>query len=248
MFPIIYQNHDLVIYSYPLFMGLGWGIAYQIFFSCFPSQLSRRYAAFLFWGIFLFAWVGSKLMFLVTSSSNNNELSIYQASFWLGGGFVFYGGLIGSLCFLMICKLFRLKLSSDVIWSLVSSLAIGHGIGRIGCALAGCCYGEVTNWSWGIFLHGHYRHPTQLIEASVLLVLGWYLLKSSRDKMILISDYLLGYGLLRFGLEFLRADLIRGIWGSLTPSQWISILLVVAGLVLRLNYLKVIDFKRFQSK
>ncbi|HXH75283.1 MAG TPA: prolipoprotein diacylglyceryl transferase family protein [Bacteriovoracaceae bacterium] len=231
MLPILYQSPDLTLYAYPLMMGLGWGVAYQIFFGLLPQDIPRRYAFLLYWGVFLFAWFGSKILFLFTVPQEITKDILMQASFWMGGGFVFYGGLIGGVLFLVLYRSFGLPLNLKIFWPIVPALAIGHGIGRIGCALAGCCYGDVTDWLWGIHLHGADRHPTQLLEAGSLLLLGFYLLKSRRPKQVLICHYLLAYGIIRLIIEALRGDVIRGLWGPLTPSQWISILLIFAAVI-----------------
>jgi phosphatidylglycerol---prolipoprotein diacylglyceryl transferase len=236
MFPILYQNHDLILFSYPLLMGIGWGVAYQIFFSLI--ELPRIKAQILFWGIFIFAWIGAKLFFILTSGESAYLLS---ASFWTGGGFVFYGGLLSGCLFISLFKLTHPFLSLTNLWPILPALTIGHGIGRIGCFLAGCCFGKPTDFFWGVFMHNHHRHPTQIIEASVLLSMGVFLLKSKLPKTFLLTIYLVSYGVVRLILEALRGDTVRGLWGGLTPSQVISILLVSLGLGL---YLKI----RFRPK
>lgn len=229
MLPILFKSQGLVIYSYPLLMGIGWGVGYQLFFELLPSELGRRRALILFWGIFLFSWVGAKVLFLL-SVPHELSLNLLRASnFWLGGGFVFYGGLLGGLVFLGVLRGLRFPLNQNVLWAMLPALTIGHGLGRVGCFLAGCCFGKETDLFWGMHLHGATRHPTQLFEALVLLGLGFYLLRSRRKKMELVSTYLLVYGAFRFGIEYLRGDEIRGSWGTLTPSQWISLGLVLSG-------------------
>ena len=229
MLPILYQNPEFVLYSYPLLMGIGWGVAYQIFFSHL-DQLPRWKAQLLFWGIFVSAWVGAKLLFYATYKEVNRDF-LGELSFWTGGGFVFYGGFLAATCFVLIFNKLN-KISFSQLWFLLPALAIGHGTGRIGCFLAGCCFGKPTELFWGVFMHGHYRHPTQLIEAIGLFALGFYLLYSQKEKRSLFSSYLMGYGLLRLIVEALRGDSVRGSWGILTPSQWISLGLLVAGISL----------------
>lgn len=244
MLPILYQNHNFILFSYPLLMGLGWGIGYQIFFSLFPKELSRSQGQLLFWGSFIFAWLGAKLLFLLTLPDDLSRNLLSQMSFWTGGGFVFYGGLLGGLVFLGFYKyLFKQRLDAKVFWPIVPALTIGHGVGRIGCLLAGCCFGKETQAWWGIYLHGSHRHPTQLVEALGLLILGVFLLKSRLPVRVLSATYLLGYGLLRFGIEILRGDEIRGSWFGMTPSQWISLALVMSGLGLAIK-----QFQVFKSK
>ncbi len=228
MLPVLYQNHNFILYSYPLLMGLGWGVGYQIFFSTLDDSYSRLKAQIFFWGLFIFSWLGAKLLFSFTAAPSTEVLG--QINFWTGGGFVFYGGLIGGLVNVGLFKLVDREFSVNVFWSIVPALAIGHGIGRIGCFLAGCCFGEKTDFFWGIYSHEHFRHPTQLIEATGLFLISLYLLKSKLPRFLLICHYLVLYGFLRFCVEFLRGDSIRGQWGLLSPSQWISLCLLILGI------------------
>jgi phosphatidylglycerol:prolipoprotein diacylglycerol transferase len=229
MLPILYQSPDLTLYAYPLMMGLGWGVAYQVFVALCTDHIRHRYALLLYWGIFLFSWVGAKAMFYLTLPEELSQNLLNQASFWTGGGFVFYGGFLGGALFLLIYRLFNFPLNKNVLWAFLPALTLGHAIGRIGCFLAGCCYGDKTDLWWGIHLHGADRHPTQLLEAVSLFCLSWYLLKSQKPRLLLVSHYLLVYGGIRFLIEILRGDIIRGQWGVLTPSQWISLGLILAG-------------------
>lgn len=228
MLPILYQNHDLTLYSYPLLMGLGWGVAYQIFFA--KSDIDIRHGQILFWGIFISSWIGSKLFFYFTTYTASQPDLLSLSSFWTGGGFVFYGGLIFSVLFLVIYKVLYFSLSKITLWAMLPALTFGHAIGRIGCLLAGCCFGTETDLWWGIYLHGAHRHPTQALESLGLFIIALYMLKV-RPSCKSLAVYLIGYGLLRFGIEVLRGDEVRGIWGSLTPSQWISLALIMAGII-----------------
>lgn len=235
MFPILYQSNNFVLYSYPLFMGLGWGLAYQILFELLPASFTRMRAQILFWGVFVFAWIGAKVLFLYTVPTQLSLSLIQESSFWLGGGFVFYGGFLGGLLFLLILKGLKFPVNREIIWSIVPALTLGHAVGRFGCFLAGCCYGKVTEFIWGIHLHGEKRHPTQLLEFLLLLGLGIYLLRAKKKQSQLIPLYLISYGIIRLFIEALRGDLIRGNWGWLTPSQWISSLLITSGIFILLR-------------
>ncbi len=236
MHPILYQGPELTLYSYPLLMGLGWGVAYQVFFGHLDQNLPRWKGHLVFWGIFLSAWIGAKILFTLTSSGKSHLLS--DASFWTGGGFVFYGGLLAGLAFLVLLLQFDRSMSISKLWAVIPALSFGHGIGRVGCFLAGCCYGKETNLPWAVHLHGADRHPTQLLEAIALIGLGWYLLRSQRPRKHLFILYLIVYGSIRFVLESLRGDLVRGLWGPLTPAQWISLALVLTGASLSFKLLK----------
>lgn len=229
MLPILYQSPEFILYSYPLLMGLGWGVAYQIFFGLMDHTVSKITSHVLYWGIFLSAWVGSKVLFYLTMPAGSEHI-LNQSSFWLGGGFVFYGGLLAGMLFLLIYRCLGFPLTEKNFWPVLPALTFGHAIGRIGCLLAGCCFGKETDFFWGIHLHGVDRHPTQIIEAAGLFILGFHLLKSRKSKSHLLVEYFIFYGVLRFLVETLRGDLIRGLWWAFTPSQWISLFLILGGL------------------
>jgi len=232
MLPILYQSPSFILYSYPLLMGLGWGVAFQIFFALVPSNLSKRETQILFWGMFLCAWIGAKAFFLYTVPKIQSDQLFGQVSFWTGGGFVFYGGFIGAAAFVGIYHLLIKKLIPETFWAMVCALTFGHAIGRLGCLMAGCCFGRETNLFWAIHLHGADRYPTQLLEALGLFFIGAHLLKAQVSKFKLICHYLIGYGVLRFFIEYLRGDIVRGQWWIFTPSQWMSLVMIIIGLVL----------------
>jgi phosphatidylglycerol:prolipoprotein diacylglycerol transferase len=241
MLPILYQNHDFILYSYPLLMGIGWGVAYQIFFALIPVEKIPTKIHLLFWGIFVSAWIGAKILFLLTQAEHRDLVA--NVSFWTGGGFVFYGGLIGAVIFCLLFHIFIQSLTLKHIWPMIPALSLGHGIGRIGCFLAGCCFGKETDLWWGIFMHDHYRHPTQLIEAIGLILLGLYFLNSKTQKRKLLIRYLISYGILRFGVEALRGDEIRGLLGPLSTSQWLSLLLIIVGLCLKFKPINSVGYR-----
>lgn len=222
-----------IIYTYPLLMGVAWGIGYQVL-KTLDKNSKIKHSTLLFWGVFVFSWIGAKVFFLVTSSFINKELLLKNTNFWLGGGFVFYGGLVGGVVFILLHKLLT-KEKWNTYSLLVPSLALGHGIGRIGCFFAGCCYGKEIHR-----VHGLERYPVQLMEASFLIIL--YLITYKRIKMNreVVGFYIISYAVVRFFLEFLRGDLIRGVYYGVTTSQIISLLLIF--MVLLFKRLKLFNF------
>ena len=157
------------------------------------------------------------------------------------GGLVFYGGFLGgAVVGVYLLRRWRLPGHPSGEWVgkiadlLVPSLALAQAIGRIGCFFNGCCYGEPTTWAWGVqFPHESFaRHPTQLLESAALFLLAGLLFWRARRPMApgtLVGWYLIGYGVWRFAVEFLRGD--NPMWlGSLTFSQVVSAPLVLIGL------------------
>ena len=107
--------------------------------------------------------------------------------------------------------------------------------------LGGCCYGIESHF--GFTAHGNTinpgvndvnRFPVQLVEAACnllifILILTLFRKALMKDKLIYV--YMLIYPVVRFILEFLRGDEIRGFLFGLSTSQWISILLFVYALI-----------------
>ncbi len=145
------------------------------------------------------------------------------------GGLSVQGAIVAVLLFLSAYTAARrlpLLLLLDEI-ALVTPL--GQAIGRIGCFLNGCCYGRVSDAPWAISLPalgtGHRVHPTELYYSGLDLVLFVFLLILSKMKTRdgeLFGFYLLLFGLLRYGLDGLRGDLLPTKFG-ITMTQVLGV-------------------------
>lgn len=162
---------------------------------------------------------------------------------FLFGGMVFYGGLIGGIAGAFLSAK-ALKLDLRVMAAcVVPFVPFGHAIGRIGCLLAGCCYGFPYDGIFSVTLTDSATgevgsfFPVQIVEAllnlAVMLIL-LKLLEKGLDGYALLSVYLVLYAVMRFGLEFLRGDAIRGSYLFLSTSQWISVAIVLMVFAVRL--------------
>lgn len=194
------------------------------------------------------AFFGAKLLFYIVSWKSVflifQSLSFIDAVMaTLQGGFVFYGGLIGGIIGLFVI----LKIQKEDFFKYSNIYAVvlplGHAFGRVGCFFAGCCYGIKHSG----FLSYTYSNAldvstplgvpllaVQLIEALALVVLFLILLlvylKFSNNKIVSFL-YMITYSILRFILEFFRGDLERGLLLNLSTSQWISLLIIIVGLI-----------------
>lgn len=191
-----------------LFVGLGIVLGSHLLYGLINIQ---------YWG----------LIFKVSSARE-----LFSLLALLFGGGVFYGGLIGGLvCSLLYIK--RKKLDA-VVFSDCGAVCIPlfHAFARAGCFFAGCCYGIESEWGFASAANpyvpevvGVQRFPTQLLEASLNLLL-FAVLFSLRNKKVLrgrmLCVYLMSYSVIRFFVEFLRGDAVRGIWLGVSTSQWIS--------------------------
>lgn len=157
------------------------------------------------------------------------------------GGMVFYGGLIGCLIVLLIYVRKKDQIFRETVFDAFAvSIPLFHVFGRIGCFLAGCCYGVpshfgfITNSNVGNpDINGVRRLPVQLIESFCCLLIFLvliYLFRKEKLKGRLILVYLLIYPVTRFVLEFWRGDAIRGFIFGISTSQFISLILIIVSL------------------
>lgn len=221
-------------------MGLAWGVAFYLTQYLFEkNNLNSKSLAKIYFGIFISAWIGAKIFYLLFSSQEKTYQYLYADYFWLGGGFVFYGGLIFGLIHYFIYSYYLKLFDLEKSYLLLPGLVFGHAIGRIGCFLTGCCYGTHCDLPWAIKHDGEFRHPVQLYEAFALFLIGAILLKwikDGRKNSFIVINYLLIYSFVRFGVEFFRGDDIRGIyWMSLSTSQLISLGLFLSAFLFRIS-------------
>jgi phosphatidylglycerol:prolipoprotein diacylglycerol transferase len=164
---------------------------------------------------------------------------------------VYYGGFLAALLFAFVYirkqKLPWLK----TVDALAPGLAVGHAIGRIGCFMAGCCWGSRCDRPWAVTFtsqdaHDMFGtplnvplHPAQLYEAALTGLVAWALLAASRRPHAagrILALYLLLYSAARFAVEFAREHQeALPFGGPFTVTQWISLVLAVAGAMLWLR-------------
>lgn len=161
------------------------------------------------------------------------------SSFSWSYAMTFYGGLIGGIFFFLLGYFLFIRKKCgpqmhDFLIIAPASITVAHGFGRIGCFLAGCCYGIETDSWLGVRFPGldHNVFPTNLFEAIFLLALSIVLLLLALKKNCVYNMpiYLMSYGVWRFGIEFIRGDHRGSLLGSLSPSQFWSIILFASGL------------------
>ena len=185
--------------------------------------------------------LGAKLLYLITKlpeiMANPENLLDY-----IKNGFVVYGGIIlGIFAGWLYTR--RKKLNFWKYFDIVMpEIALAQGFGRIGCFLAGCCYGEETQNVLHVVFHdspiapnGVQLIPTQ-VYSSLFNFLHFFVLitiakKKKADGQI-AGLYLIIYSLGRFVIEFFRGDIERGQIGILSTSQFISIFIFAVGILL----------------
>jgi phosphatidylglycerol:prolipoprotein diacylglycerol transferase len=172
-------------------------------------------------------------------------------SFW-GTGATFYGGLVGGVIIFLIiyfgigALIFKKRENVHYFFPIATIagavIPVAHGIGSIGCLLAGCCHGmvcEQKEWYTFTFLQLYtdgtvkeiYALPVQLLEALFLFALAAILIwRVIKNKHYNLPIYTIAYGVWRFFAEYLRADSRgEGIVSFLSPSQQTALLLIAVG-------------------
>lgn len=177
------------------------------------------------------------------------------AAFW-AGGLTYYGGFIGA----SVVAWYQLKRDRFPFWKAADmagfAIPTGLGFGRIGCLLAGCCFGIRTNGPLGLSFPANSPasesqlkagllaskmlpslpvHSTQIYESLASFAIAAYLLlwfhgRKRYDGHVFVAFVAL-YAIARFTLEFLRADDRGGLLG-LSTSQWIGVGLFAVALAL----------------
>ncbi len=239
MYPILFEVGGITVYSYGFFIALGaiagvWYLAVQ---GKKEVGLTFDQANSLFLYIFLAAVVGGKVfLFFETPSLYLKE----PARLFTGRGFVFYGSFLFAVP-TMLWYFKKAKLNTYKMLDVVAiTTCLVHMFGRLGCFMAGCCYGKPTHSFFGVTftdpacqapLHES-LFPSQLMEAGYIFLLMIFLL-AIRNKRTFYGQlfllYLIFYAVGRIVLEYFRGDEVRGfiIQDYLSHSQFIA--LVISG-------------------
>ena len=186
--------------------------------------------------------IGSKLLYLIVSFNDIPWSRIGEPEILLaliGGGFVFYGGLILAIVFVFIGAKVNKIDAMDYLNNYAFAIPLAHGFGRIGCFLAGCCYGIPYDGIFAVVYPedsliapaGISLFPVQLVESACLFVIAiiLFIFYWLRKTNYVLPVYFILYGVVRFILEFYRYDEYRGKYLSLYTSQWISIVMAAVG-------------------
>lgn len=156
-------------------------------------------------------------------------------------GWVVFGGIIGGILGAWLWCRHRKISFMDYANLLFPEVALAQGFGRIGCFLAGCCYGRETHGAFGVvFPEGSLAPagvkliPTQLISSLGDFILFYILYKNYNEgrKEDTGALYLMLYSAGRFMIEFLRGDAARGAVGILSTSQFIGLFMFAAGVIM----------------
>jgi phosphatidylglycerol---prolipoprotein diacylglyceryl transferase len=190
------------------------------------------------------AFVGARLLCVVTEPDQfDRAIDVFK---WWNGGVVAYGGFLGGLVgTIVFCRIHGVRLLTLADCA-VPSLCLGLMLTRIGCLLAGCCFGQPWEGPWAVrfpagspafeqqALQGLLPaaameslpvHPTQLYESLAGLALFSVVIAVRRRQKFpgqALAAFFLGYAVLRYAIEVVRADSGRGTIGPFSTSQFIA--------------------------
>ncbi len=241
MYNDLFTIGNFTIHGYGLMIAIGIVAAYAVAeLRARKKGLEDKYIfPLLVWGVVI-GFVCAKILYYITildeiRSDPRIMLNIFD-------GFVVYGGIIGGIaagyCF---CRIKKINFW-EYLDLVVPSIALAQGFGRIGCFLAGCCYGVATDGPLAITFtdsqfapNGVALVPTQLYSSAFdFLNFAVLCLLSRKNKVSgrISALYLIIYSVGRFIIEFFRGDLIRGQVGALSTSQFIAIFVILFAVAL----------------
>lgn len=138
---------------------------------------------------------------------------------------------------------------------IIPTVALAQGIGRIGCFMAGCCYGKETTSIWGVEFPENALAPSGIKLFPIQLCFSLFdfmmfialiiISKKENYKGKIFCLYFIFYAIGRFVLEYFRGDTERGSIGLFSTSQFVSIFILIIGLALLL-IMKKMDKNRQQ--
>jgi phosphatidylglycerol:prolipoprotein diacylglycerol transferase len=242
MLPKLFEIGPVTIHSFGFMLASAFLI---IAWLAGKEFIRRGYTADDAWSITFAAMVGgvvgAKLYFLIDHWSET--IQDPSGMILSGAGLTYYGGLFGGAIAVILATI-RRKIPVVTVMQIGAPLiALGYGVGRLGCFLNGDDYGGPCDLPWGMaFPKGSPPttvpvHPTQVYEAAASLGIFFFLWSTRRrwdDRgTTSFGVFLVLAGVERFLVEFVRLNAPVGV--GLTMAQWISLALISLGGVLILR-------------
>lgn len=227
------------IHGYGLMIGLGF--LFAVLGACYQAKkdgLSADHVSNIAMWTLVLGFAGGKLLFCIVEFKSflANPLGSLGSE-----GFVVYGGIIvGVLTIFAYCKIKKINVN-DYFDLIVTFVPLNQAFGRLGCFMAGCCYGRETDSAFAVvFPEGSLAPagvkllPTQLIMAAgdfLIFAALYYFYLHRKTRGVVVAIYLILYSIGRFIIEIFRND-VRGSVGALSTSQFIAIWTLIAGIIL----------------
>lgn len=255
MYPDLFSIGPFTLHTYGLFVAIGFFAAIMVTLKLGKGEgISSKKITDMGFYIILAAIVGSRAMYVLMNVSYYLDRPLDILKIWKGG-LVFSGGVVAALLILIIYirkhNLSFLRVGD--LWA--PGLALGQGVGRIGCLMAGCCYGKPTPGGWGMVFTDPRSlaplntplYPTQIFASLSGFILFSILLILRKKKAFegqIFLWFLILHSTARLFQERFRGD-DRGaiLSGDMTVTQGVT-LLILTGAIVALFFLKKRQEKR----
>lgn len=231
-----------VIKSYGLLLALSFGAGLWLSIRRGrPRGLASETVMDLVFGVLVWSIIGVRLFYVLTHAADFRPW--YRAFYIWDGGLTLYGGILLATAAVWVMTRRRRIPFLTIADVFAPGVALGIGLTRIGCFLAGCCHGHPTSCGLGVTFPAEAPasrvfgplpvHPSQLYaSAAGFAIFGLLLLLERRFRFrgAVFGLFLVLYGAARFAEDFTRYYAPDQIWVlGWTNNQWISAALVLAG-------------------
>ena len=258
MHPICFRLGSLTIHWYGVFMALAFltGFLHWVTLGRRDNRSAQFCSDLLFW-VMIAGILGGRVAYVISdwpyyAADPKRILFVWE------GGLIYYGGFVGGVFAIYLFARNRGQRFLSVLDLAIVPLPLSHALGRIGCFMNGCCFGDVCAagpavrfpaesmpWVRQVQLgfvsesapHSLPVYPVQLYEAGAnvlvyLLLLGLYRRRAPDGAVT--GAYLAAYPVGRFLLEFLRGT-ERVKWGGVPVAQVLSLALFALGVLVLLG-------------
>jgi len=238
MFPDLFSIGPLTVHTYGLFVAIGFALALMVTLKTAKTRaMAPKLVLDMALVMILCAIIGSRLMYVLIHFAYYRTHPAEIFKIWQGG-LVFSGGLVAVMG-VMIWYAARHHLSFWTVGDLwAPGVTVGQAVGRIGCFMAGCCYGRPTDLLWGVVFNQPQSlaplhiplHPTQLYAALCGFVIFVILLLLGARKKF--EGQIFVWFLILHSTARLLIERFRGDERGMIPGSEMSVTQLVATIVL----------------
>lgn len=250
MHPILFQPFGFAIYSYSFVMIMSFVLSMLLALHLAkkrgpvdPDYIQELAMWAIIWGL-----VGSRLGWVLQNPELYLKAPLQMFNLREGGMTILGGIIVPTAALAFTCHRRRIDVR-NVLDLFAAPLLLGMAIGRLGCVLHGCCYGDACDANFPLALTYPAgpqmplgpRYPAQIFEAvadlALMAFLIWYLPRIKFAGQAFWAA-VAGYGIIRFSNEFVRADGRELAPGGFTIAQLLALGLFAFGLFAYLGGLK----------
>lgn len=243
MFPDLFSIGPLTLHTYGLFVAAGMIVGILVTMRLGkPRGFTSQQVMDMAFVMVLSGLIGSRLAYILMNIPYYSTRPLDMVKLWQGG-LVFSGALIAAV----LAMIWYAKRHAYNLWQIgdlwAPAAAVGQSIGRIGCFMAGCCYGKPTDRFWGVTftdprsiapLHVSI-HPTQLYSSFVNLVIFIVLIILTGKKRFegqVLLWFLILHSTGRLLIERFRGDDRGMLFGTgWTPTQVLAMMILLGAII-----------------